>query len=141
LLNNLSDIYADVDASNIKDSSRVCSEKAIEIARRINYKNGLAKALYDLGRYNIGVKPNLAEATHYILESLELFMSLKNSTEISKCYMQLGLISYILQNYDGAVKNLLLSLKNNDNAKSKYLLALSYTELDSFEDAKMYFYK
>ncbi len=82
-----------------------------------------------------------AEATEYLLNGLELFSEISDKVGVSKCYMQLGLISYMLEYYEDAVVNFELSLEFDDNDFSTYLMALSHTEIDSIGHAKKYFSK
>ncbi len=138
-LNQVSVIYAGQRSRSAKDSSLFYSQQAIAMARRIGDSEGLAEALYDLGKYYVGVAGSPAKATENLLESLELYTQLNDRSGISMCHMQLGLVSYILKYYEDAVKNLDLSLKAEDNPTATYLMALSYTELDSFSLAKAYF--
>jgi len=111
----------------------------IQIARNLKDREGLAEASYNLGKYYISTNSGLAEATPYLLESLSTYEELNDSVGVSKCYMQIGLISYMTQYYVDAIKNFNLSLKYNDNPTSTYLMAISYAELKSFDESKKYF--
>ena len=54
------------------------SQQAIALARRIGDEEGLAEALYDLGKYYVGVAGSPAKATENLLESLELYTQLND---------------------------------------------------------------
>ena len=76
-LNQISKIYFYQAPKTVKDSSENYSLMAIEVARKINDKNGLATGLYDLGKYYLGVLDEVTKATQYFLESLELYTRMK----------------------------------------------------------------
>ncbi|MCZ4409012.1 hypothetical protein O3Q51_09345 [Cryomorphaceae bacterium 1068] len=141
LLCELSDAFYRSNTSIQKDSSLLFSTKANALAEKLNYDHGRAEALYDLGKYHLAIKNNPADATGFLLRSMELFSSFKDDAGVSKCYMQLGLISYMLEYYEDAIANFRNSLNASNNDFSTYLMALSYTELDSIDLAKMYFSK
>jgi tetratricopeptide (TPR) repeat protein len=94
-----------------------------------------------LGKYYIAVENKPAEATEYLRNGLELFSEISDKVGVSKCYMQLGLTSYMLEYYGYAVVNFERSLEFDDNDFSTYLMARSHTELDSLGQAKKYFSK
>lgn len=139
ILNEISFVYWDMNNQKQKDSMKYYNNLAINLSRKVNYTKGLALALLNLGKYNISMTHNYAEATPSLLESIELYEKIKDSTGISKCYLQLGLISYILQYYEDAIKNFKLSLSYNESPTPEYLMALSYTELGNIINAKKYF--
>lgn len=139
LLNKISNLLYAKESRMAKDSARDYSVRSINLARTLDYKLGLAEALYDLGQFYIGVGSEPAKATESLLESLEIFNSIENKAGISKCYMQLGLISYVLQYFEDAVENFQRSLDIAEDPTSVYLLAITYTEIDSFSQAKQYF--
>jgi adenylate cyclase len=141
LLNKLSASYYRAENRETKDSAKYFSQKAINIAQKIGYKDGLAEAFYEIGKYYIGIEYKPALATNYLLKGLELFTVLKNKPGMAKCYMQLGLVSYLIQYYQTAIKNFKLSITAKDEPTSNYLLALTYIEVDSFLLAKKYFAK
>jgi adenylate cyclase len=139
LLNYISSAYWDEKVESRKDSVNLFNTMAIDLARKLKYPDGLAEALYNQGRYYISTTHNYALATPSFLESLSLFKVLNDKKGIAKCYLQLGLISYILQYYEDAIKNFEISLAYSDIPTAKYLLALSYSELDKFSQARRFF--
>jgi adenylate cyclase len=139
ILNQLATKILETGVRNREDSVLLFTDQAIELSRKQAYPEGLAHALYNLGRYHISSTKRYAEATPSLLESLSIFEALNDSAGISKCFLQLGLISYVLQYYEDGIKNLKNSLQYYPNATSNYLLAISYSELDSISDAKKYF--
>lgn len=139
ILNEISFVYWDMNKQEQKDSMKYYMNLAIQLSRKANYTKGLGLALLNLGKFNISMTRNYSEATPYLLESIEQFEKLKDGTGISKCYLQLGLISYILQYYEDAIKNFKLSLSFFESTTPEYLMALSYTELGDISNAKKYF--
>ena len=139
LLNRISVAYYARSSLTGKDSGQAYSAEAQELARAIQDTSGLARALYNSARFEIGVGNDLSRATPFLLESLSLYEAIHDAYGSSNCYMQLGLISYMLEYYEDAVRNFKLSNALRDNATSTYLMALSYTELDSFPQARMHF--
>lgn len=137
LLNRIASEYWKYSIKEYKDSLKSCINQAIDIARKINYKTGLAIALFNQGKYHITTN-DYARSTPALLESLELYENLRDNDGISKCYLQLGLTSYVLQNYEEAIRNFNLSISFRDNSTATYLMALSYSEIDSFPLAGKY---
>lgn len=122
-----------------QDSFLVFVSNTIKVAQNLGYKAGLAEANYYLGKFHIGAHSEYSMAIPALLQSLSTFEEIDDSLGIAKCYMQLGLISYITQYFEDAIKNFKLSLQYYNHATSNYLMAISYTELDDFDKAKHYF--
>jgi class 3 adenylate cyclase len=139
LLNEISAFYWELNKIELRDSQQYYNEMAVKLARNAKYTQGLALSLFNLGKFHISFTNNYSVATPLLLEGMELYEILKDSSGISKCYLQLGLISYILQYYEDAIKNFRLSLNYSESTTPEYLIALSYTELDSIASAKKYF--
>jgi adenylate cyclase len=108
----------------------------VKLAKKLGYKEGLAEALYDMGKYHLAATQKYTLAAPCLLQSVMLFEELGNNEGISKCYLQLGLISYSLQYYEDAIKNFELSLSKANNSVATYLMALSYMELANYSRAK-----
>ncbi len=139
LLNQLALKYMEMGMQLGKDSLKVIAESAIQLSRKLSYAPGLADALYTQGKYYLSETNSYDKATPCFLESLSIYEALNKKNGISKCYLQLGLISYILQYFEDAVKNFKISLTYKDEPTAKYLIALSYLETDSFLSARKYF--
>jgi class 3 adenylate cyclase len=128
------------DAPSNRDDFKRLIETAIAKARVLNDKDGLAWANYYLGKFYISGLSGYSKALPPLLEALSIFEELKNNYGASQCYMQLGLISYMTQYYDDAIKNFNLSLSFDQNPTSTYLMAISYTELNQYQESKKHFY-
>ena len=140
LYNQAAQAYWKSDLKNGPDSFRFFAQSAETIARKLNYKKGLAVSLYNLGRYYFSVANNYAVSTPYFLESLQLYEKLDDKIGMANCHLQLGLTSYKLEYYEDAVLNFQKSIQFKENHTATYLLSLSYSEIDSFEKAKQNFY-
>jgi class 3 adenylate cyclase len=128
------------DVPSNRDDFKRLIETAIAKARVLNDKDGLAWANYYLGKFYISGLSGYSKALPPLLEALSIFEELKNNYGASQCYMQLGLISYMTQYYDDAIKNFNLSLSFDQNPTSTYLMAISYTELNQYQESKKHFY-
>ena len=122
-----------------EDKFEYLIKTTIEIAQENNNQDELAQANYNLGKFHISGNSNYSKAIPALLEGLALFDQLKDSTGISRCYMQLGLIGYVTQYFEDGIKNFKLSLNYADNPTSNYLMAITYTELEDFDEAKKHF--
>jgi class 3 adenylate cyclase/tetratricopeptide (TPR) repeat protein len=123
----------------LKDSIYALSNRSIALSEEIGYEAGQALGLYHLGRYYISMGTDPAQATHYLLNSLEIFSRLDDRYNMARCYMQLGLINYMIEFYEEGIHNLLLAVETDDHPTAKYLLALSYTKIGDFPNALNYF--
>lgn len=123
----------------LKDSIYSWAKRSAALSEKMGYDKGEALALYSLGRFYISIANDPAQATHHMLSSLEIFSRLEDRDYMSRCYMQLGVINYMIEFYEEGISNLLLAIETNDIATAKYLLALSYTKIGDFTNALFYF--
>lgn len=123
----------------LKDSIYTWAKRSIALSEKMGYDEGQALALYTLGRYYISIANDPAQATHHLLSSLEIFSQLGDKEYMGRCYMQLGMINYMIEFYEEGIRNLLLAIEVNDIPTAKYLLALSYTKIGDFPNALSYF--
>ncbi len=120
------------------------TERAILLAKRISYRKGLAYALLNKGKYEVSSNNQFAEATTDLLEAQFNFEKINDSSGVSRCYLQLGVVSFILLYYEDVIKNLeqsILFAQSNPTIKATahYLIAISNSELKKIDDAKKYF--
>lgn len=125
----------------VRDSQSYYANKALQLSRQIHYRKGIAESLFNIGKYHITITRKFTEATPRLLESMAIFDELKDSAGISKCYLQLGVISFSMQYYEDAIRKNQLSLAYHPNETSKYLMAISYAELDSIPQATSNFHE
>ncbi|MBC7865074.1 MAG: tetratricopeptide repeat protein [Bacteroidia bacterium] len=83
------------------DSAEVPVKKCCELARKLNFKNGLGFALYNLG-YIFQLRGKYAEALKYKLEALKTYEETKKLRGIAASYNDLGLIYYYMKDFKQA---------------------------------------
>ena len=120
------------------------NSEAISLSREISYKKGLAEGLLQMGKFQISNQHDYSNATSNFYSAKTIYESINDSFGLSKCQMQLGLISYLLQYYQDAIKcfdEALKLYKHRDiqTAMSNYLIALSYIELNEYDNAHRFF--
>lgn len=116
------------------------AENIIAKAKKIDDKEGLAWSKYYLSRSHLSGDSDYSLALPLLLEAISIFEELELNYGSSQCYMQMGLISYMTQYYEDAIKNFKLSLEFAPNPTSSYLMAISLSELDKFTEAKSLFF-
>ncbi|MCX6275777.1 MAG: ATP-binding protein [Bacteroidetes bacterium] len=144
LLNELTTAYWEIEKGSSSREAAQYLDSSIRLSRKLSYKRGYANALLNRGKFEISTWHKFADATTDLLDALYNFNSIKDSSGISKCYLQLGVISFILLYHEDAVKNLEQSVAYASavpgiKATATYLIALSYSELKMFAKAKTYF--
>lgn len=113
----------------------------IDRAEQSGTTEELATASYNIGVFHIAALTGFSKSIPPLLRALSLFEEVKDSAGVSKCYMQLGLIGYITQYFEDAIKNFNLSLQYAENHTSTYLMAITLTEMGEYEEAKQHFLK
>ncbi len=126
------------------DSATKYISEAYRISSKLNYSHGKARALLLNGKFEITNFKPLDRATGFLLKSLEIFTSLKDYKGIAECNLQLGVLSFDMQNFEEAItyfKNVLDFDPNNSRLKATthYLLAICYSEIGEFEKANKMF--
>ncbi|MEO8087660.1 MAG: hypothetical protein ABI763_12610, partial [Bacteroidota bacterium] len=144
LLNELTSAYWEKGIINTSDTISFFTNEALQLAQKLGYKEGLATAFLNKGKFEIAHTHKFADATSDLLEGLYNFEKINDSAGISKCYLQLGVVSFILMYYEDAIKNLAQSIlfaADNPGIKATgtYLTALSFSELKNIKAAKKYF--
>lgn len=124
-----------------KDSVCGYADSALNVAQKVSFKEEIARALYLKGRAIIN---NTDKANQYLLQSLSLYETLNDSANIADCHLQLGVISYTLQNYADAELHFVKSINTSSiNSRTKtishYLLALTLSETNKVMTAIRHF--
>ncbi|ABR49818.1 diguanylate cyclase [Alkaliphilus metalliredigens QYMF] len=121
------------------------SQKSHVLASQENYEEGIAKALYGMGRSS-WIMGNLEEAASYLLDSLALIQTLEMVEYEVKALNVLGNINLYLQIYDQALAYYLKALKIAEYIDSTYMKAKLYNnigeiykELHDYETALQYY--
>lgn len=128
----------------LKDSALVYANKALILAERIPYYSKQADILLLLGKIELTNFGPRDRPTKNILKSLQIYTELHDDVGITKANMQLGILSFEMQNYEDASRYFLEITKNKNatqivNGTAQYLLALSYSELGEFDKAEEMF--
>lgn len=107
---------------------------------KLNEANGY----FLLGKYYFTLKNNLEKATSYYLLSYSIYDSIKYTTGLMRVNLQMGLIQNTIKDYNNAL-NYYGKITNSKEVEPKqkatafYLSALSYSELNDFNKAIIYF--
>lgn len=107
---------------------------------KLNEANGY----FLLGKYYFTLKNNLEKATSNYLKSYSIYDSIKYTTGLLRVNLQMGLIQNTIKDYNNAL-NYYGKITNSKEAEPKqkatafYLSALSYSELNDFNKAIIYF--
>ncbi|MGZ3758851.1 MAG: tetratricopeptide repeat-containing sensor histidine kinase [Mucilaginibacter sp.] len=96
-VNNLNKQAASHIGSN-PDSAFYFAKKSIILARKINYKSGLANGLLQAGHVNY-FKGNSAEAIKNFDEAISIYKSLNDQRGLAACYVQYGRMYNLLADY------------------------------------------
>lgn len=136
LLNLISEKYLK-EKNFSRDSVCLYADSAFIVAQKTLFKREMARALYLKGRALIN---NTDHANQYLLKSLGLYEAINDSGNIADCHLQLGVISYTLQNYADAEQHFLKSINTSSiNSRTKtiahYLLALTLSETNKVMSA------
>lgn len=143
LMNQLSEAIIKDGNINNRPELIVLNTNAVSLAKNISFDRGLAESLFNKGRIELFSKdPILSNATYSFYEAKKYFERFNDSLGIAKCYMQLGLINYIIKYYEKSVKYLSESLSFNNtldlqNGIAKYLMAISYSENSITKDTSL----
>ena len=127
-----------------KEKTNIYANKALENAKEIGITSLEARSYVILGRAQLAQYGPRDKATRYFLNALELFNKLKDNNGIATCYLQLGVLSFDMQNFEESAQYLLKALEySKDNpirlSTIHYMLALCYSELGRFTEAEVMF--
>ncbi|MEO8085616.1 MAG: adenylate/guanylate cyclase domain-containing protein [Bacteroidota bacterium] len=117
------------------DRSVYFANKALSLAKKLNYENGIADAelasagaIVNLGKYDIALQ-NCHDALkiyEHLPETVNAASKLKNQLQISSAYNVIGIIYTIYGNYPTALKNLFTALSIREKTNDR--IGISYTE-------------
>lgn len=119
-------------------------QQIIALGNKSNNKKLKADGYLLLAKYEFTLNNQLEKATKYLIVSYTLYDSLKDEYGKMDVNLQLGLIQYSIKDYTEAINyfsKISINKKNNDKQKATaiYLSALSYSELNQFNKAIIYF--
>lgn len=143
VLNSLSDLLK----RNSYDKSKSYAEEALKISRQIDYHNGEAKALVNLG-FAEYIHNDLERAENLYLNALAIFKEYKNDIETARTQNQIGLIYWRRNQFVYAFKRYreALNLANKSGAQDLAAEALNYMGLiywkwSDYDKAIDYFFR
>lgn len=145
ICNHIALIYIQMGSTVYSSKIEKFNSLAIELSKKSKIQKGFAEALLIRGKIGISARHDFGKATKDFLDAKSLFELNSDSSGVSKCYLQIGLISYLIQFYDDAINNFKYSLNYNSktdlltSGTANYLTALSYIELKKFDTAGLFF--
>ena len=124
LLNNLAYYYSKPNP----DSAFLLGEEAFSLSKKINYTKGKALSMQNIAYTNYK-NNDFAEALNFYHKSLDYFIEIKDSSEITITYTEIAKIHYRLNNYDNAIKFMTKSLNIYEQKKDLKNISKSYNNL------------
>ncbi|RFZ82782.1 hypothetical protein DYU05_11495 [Mucilaginibacter terrenus] len=110
------------------DSAFYFAQKGVELARKINYPEGIANGLLQTGHVNY-FKGRSDPAKRDLEEAIAIFKQLKNDKGLSAAYVSLGRMYNLLANYHDALKYLNLALVINKRIDDEPALTNNYKNI------------
>jgi tetratricopeptide (TPR) repeat protein len=110
------------------EMSRRYAEEALQIATRIDYRQGIAEARLYIGIYYM-VNENFEEAHKHFSISLELSEKIRNQALKVRCLGNIGNLQYRAKNYTEAKKSYERSLKLSILLKDKRTTAIGWQSI------------
>jgi PAS domain S-box-containing protein len=144
LLNALSMASA---SAGSNEEAQTYARQAREMAKKINDREGYAKAVYNLGRI-YQFKSSYEKAFARLEEALEIFKEMENWDEMGKVFNMKGMIYARINDYSMALENFLESarayekLENKNKCLAVYNnIGVVYDETGDYDNALRYFNK
>ncbi len=130
--------------ANKLDSARVWLKQAVRCSKQAGDEKSEAKSLLLLGKVEFRELSPRDTPTKLFLESLSIYSALEDSIGMAMVNLQLGLVNYEIHNFQGAIPYFQSVLNSNQTEEhlhglAQYLLAISYSELGYFGEAKEMF--
>ena len=123
------------------DTSILYSQKAIKLARQLNYKNGEAFGL-NCYAWALWMSGNYDKAVEMAFKSLNVYKGLQDRKGIASAYNQLAVIYSDMGDYTQALKYGLLSKKVFDSDEivpsQSFILAGIYLSINNIDSASFY---
>ena len=129
------------------DSTLYYGNLEVDLSRKINYKDGIAKGTMQVAMVNT-IQGNYDEATRNYNAALQIYQQLHDIRHINKCYQGLGRIQDFAGNYNAAIelykKALACCLQtpdDTDDGECYNLLGVTYDNKSDFSKAIDYYFK
>jgi two-component system NtrC family sensor kinase len=114
-------------------NARIYTEKAMQIAKKANYKKGIATSYYIIGSI-YKVQGNYQEALRNYFNLLKTSEEEKNKSDIADSYISIGIIYHLQSNYPEALKNYISALKLKEEIGDKLGISRSYNNIGIIYD-------
>jgi serine phosphatase RsbU (regulator of sigma subunit)/Tfp pilus assembly protein PilF len=135
LLNQIS--WESTNISNY-DSALNYVKQAIVLAKKLNYKKGIANAYNQFGNI-YSEQGNFAEALKNHFASLKIKKELGSKIGMAGSYSNIGLVYNYQGNYVEALKNFFIALKLNEETGNKKWITVNYNNIGNiYADQKEY---
>ena len=121
LFNAVSSYYINKSNEKNHDSLEKYTQNALVLAQNINYFKGEADALYYMAKLQLYQNMTDRAMLHFI-RSLVLYQKINDDEGIAMCNLQLGVISYLTQNYFDAINYFNSSVGNNNMKRTSFAL-------------------
>jgi len=104
------------------------ARKALQLAEKLGYKNGMGSAYRQLGNVCYD-KGNYAEALENQMQSLKIFQEINNLQGVAYAYGNIGNNYYLEGNYPEALKNQFKSLEIDEKIGNKADMGTTYIDI------------
>jgi len=128
------------------DTAEFYANKCMKLSENINYKKGIANSYLSLGKI-MTLMGTFDESINQTIKALEYFEEKEDSTNIGKCYLNLGYTYFVLEKFDKALYYNQLSLRfisteNYKDHKDAYNnIGVAYRSMSRQDSALFYFQK
>ncbi len=111
------------------------ANEALELAKSIKYKQGIAEAYNNLGIY-FRENGMYDVASEYHFKSLEIMESIKNKNGIARCYNLIGIIYYYMHDFDQSLKYYIKALNINIEQNDTKWIGGNYNNIGMIYEIK-----
>ncbi|MBI2281125.1 MAG: tetratricopeptide repeat protein [Bacteroidetes bacterium] len=110
-----------------------CANRALKLAKKLNYQKGIAEAYNNIGIVNY-YQGNYTVALHNYISSLKIYKEINvtpdlPNSSIASAYNNIGMIYQVLSKYDVALENHIAALKIREKIGDKNDIADSYCNI------------
>jgi signal transduction histidine kinase len=123
-LNELAQAYK----SNLPEKTMEYGNKALELSKKINYKEGEAKALNNIATAHY-ISSDYNKSIEIFLEVLQIFEEIEDKKNIAQTLNNIGLTYNVLSKYEISLYYHLKSLKIREEIGNKIGIAASYNNM------------
>ncbi|MEN8116796.1 MAG: ATP-binding protein [Bacteroidota bacterium] len=132
IVDNLINI-ADLLSQESFDSTFHYIDIALQLSEKIKYKNGMAKAFF-LQSYYYDIKGDYIKAINSLEKSIDLFIELRDSSYLSGCYNNLGVLYSYGTDQKRSLEYFIKSVQIGEELKDSFALAEGYSNIAGYYD-------